>query len=168
MSDILKSTLDLLRQVDGFIAASLVEIETGMTVESTRAGQEFDIEVAGAINTTVVQAKLRALEALQLADDLEDIVISMGAQYHLMRIAPGRPTHFLYMVLNRNLANLAMARLEMARVSDELEGQTRTPRAAPKYPRAQPKKRSNSKLARLKRRSDSLPRGFPRGRGSRS
>ncbi|AWV90593.1 hypothetical protein [Bradymonas sediminis] len=111
MANDLKGTLNKLAQADGFIAASLVDIESGMTLGSIGGGEKFDVEVAGATNSTVVKAKLRAAEALGLDDKIEDILISLTSQYHLIRLLPDRPNIFVYMALNRQQSNLAMARL---------------------------------------------------------
>lgn len=185
MPNILKNALRSLSSIDGFIAASFVDLDTGMSLDSSLGDQNFDIEVAGAINTNVVQAKLRALETLELVDNIEDIVVSLSTQYHLMRLVPGRPGVFLYLALDRGVANMALARLAMADATDsiasseieeivlsaieEFASETIAPpplptlRTAPSYPRTDIK-RADDELPHRKRPGDSPSRAFPRGR----
>lgn len=119
MASDLKGTLKTLSNADGFIAASLVDAESGMTLGSIGGGKDFDVEIAGATNSGVVKAKMRAVQALGLNDKIDDILITLQTQYHLIRLLPDRPNIFVYMALNRQQANLAMARLL---VSDATNG----------------------------------------------
>ena len=109
----MSATVDSLRKLDGFLAAALVDSSSGMMLESVTNGN-FPVEVAAAANTDVMQAKLRAMDAIDLGDDtIEDMLISLGTQYHLIRPLEGNEKLFLYLVLERSKANLAMARHEL-------------------------------------------------------
>lgn len=121
MANDLKSTLKALSQIDGFIAASLVDSESGMTLGSIGGGDDFDVEVAGATNSTVVKAKMRAVDALKLDDSIEDILITLHGQYHLIRPLADRPSIFAYLALSRQQSNLAMARLRVSDATRELK-----------------------------------------------
>ncbi|MFM2120888.1 MAG: hypothetical protein RL722_2356 [Pseudomonadota bacterium] len=101
-----------LRDLEGFIAAALVDSTSGMMFESQSTGS-FDIEAASAANTQVVQAKLKAMKAVGLANDnIEDILISLGSQYHLIRPLAINREAFIYVAIDRRHGNLAMARME--------------------------------------------------------
>ncbi len=113
--------LDPLAELDGFIAAALVDSTSGMMFESRVQGT-FAIEMAAAANTEVVQAKLRAMREIGLGDDhIEDILITLGTQYHLIRLLSRQPEVFLYVALDRAHANLAMARLVLRNVDKQME-----------------------------------------------
>lgn len=101
-------TLDALADIDGFIAAALVDSESGLAMATQGGG--FDLDLAAAGNTEVVRAKRRVAVSLNLSDSIEDILISLGKQYHLIRPLDTNENIFLYLVLDRSRANLAMAR----------------------------------------------------------
>jgi hypothetical protein len=113
-------TLKEAMEIDGAIAVALVDYESGMSLGSQGGSAALDLDVAAAGNTEVIRAKLRTMHALGLNDQIEDILITLGAQYHLIRLlqsTSGRGL-FLYLVLDKNKANLAMAR----RLLGNLEG----------------------------------------------
>ncbi|MHA3980601.1 dynamin family protein [Halovulum sp. GXIMD14794] len=108
-----------LNQVAGFIGACLVDSETGLMLGS-EGGGNFDLEAAAAGNTEVVKAKLRAMQALDLDDKIEDILITLGKQFHLIRPLEDTPTVFLYVALDKNAANLGMARIQVKKVEQKI------------------------------------------------
>ncbi len=109
-------TVENLKKLDGFIASSLVDSSSGMMMESFVSGN-FPIELASAANTEVLQAKLKAMDAIGLEDDtIEDILITLSSQYHLVRPLSANREIFIYCALDRERANLAMARLELKKL----------------------------------------------------
>ncbi|MEX0171666.1 hypothetical protein [Streptomyces sp. LMG1-1-1.1] len=109
--------------IDGAIGAALVDYTSGMALGTIGGGKELDLNVAAAANTDVVRAKVRAMELLGLNEDIEDILITLNTQYHLIRLLKGRGTNglFLYMALDKSRANLAMARHQLKKIENELE-----------------------------------------------
>ena len=63
---------------------------------------------------------MRTMEGLHLQDTIEDILITVGSQYHLTRLVGGHDGLFLYLVLNRSRANLGMARFRLASVEKDV------------------------------------------------
>lgn len=113
-----KELLDQLMQVEGAMCAALVDYNSGMLLESVGTGVDLDMAAAG--NTEVVRAKMRTMKSLGLNDAIEDILISLGKQYHIIRPVEKHDGLFIYYVLDRGRANLAMARRKVL----EAEAQT--------------------------------------------
>jgi len=114
-----KDSLSKLDTIDGFIGACLCDSESGMVL-ATEGGGSLNLEVAGATNSEVVRAKRKAAKALGLKDDIEDILITLGKQYHMIRPLKNKPNVFFYVALDRSRANLGMARITLADVEREL------------------------------------------------
>ena len=115
----IKDSLAKLNQIDGFIGAALVDAESGMLL-GQEGGGPMNLEVAAAGNTEVVRAKRKTMQNLALKDQIEDMLITLAKQYHLIRPLRARSTLFFYVALDRQRANLAMARIALADVEKEL------------------------------------------------
>ncbi|UWP87522.1 hypothetical protein [Dactylosporangium fulvum] len=109
--------------IDGALAVALVDYTSGMTLGTLGGGPDFDITVAAAGNTDVVRAKFRTIEMLGLPDRIEDILITLDNQYHLIRPLGSRNGQglFLYLALAKARANLALARHQLRSIETSLE-----------------------------------------------
>ncbi|GGX88362.1 hypothetical protein [Streptomyces hiroshimensis] len=114
---------DAMSSIEGALGAALVDYGSGMALGTLGGSQSLDLNVAAAGNTDVVRAKLRTMEMLNIQDSIEDILITLSGQYHLIRLLTGRGGSglFLYLVLDARRANLAMARHQLKRIEAELE-----------------------------------------------
>ncbi|WP_066271666.1 hypothetical protein [Hydrogenophaga palleronii] len=108
MSNSPKELLNELMKTEGAMCAALVDYTSGMLLESVGSGVDMDIAAAG--NTEVVRAKLKTMKSLNIGGKIEDILISLDNQYHIIRPVEKHEGLFLYYVLDRSRANLAMAR----------------------------------------------------------
>jgi len=114
----IKQTLDELMTLDGAMCAAVVDSASGMMLGSVGTG--VDLEVAAAGNTEVVRAKTKTMRSLGLNDVIEDILITLGKQYHILRPSARKEGVFIYYVLDKQRANLAMARRKTADVDKEM------------------------------------------------
>ncbi|MGW5849667.1 hypothetical protein ACWFQ8_17210 [Streptomyces sp. NPDC055254] len=123
MANVETALKDIMASVEGSLGAAVVDYTSGMALGTVGGGRDLDMTVAAAGNTDVIRAKVRTMQHLGLDDDIEDVLITLGEQYHLILLARGRgkETMFLYLVLDKRNANLAMARHQLRRIEAELD-----------------------------------------------
>lgn len=109
--------------IEGALGAAVVDYNSGMALGSLNSTSGLDLDVAAAGNTEVVRAKMRTMDQLGLKQGLEDILISLSSQYHLIRPLTNRKGQglFLYLALDRARANLALARHRLKGIEEDLD-----------------------------------------------
>jgi predicted regulator of Ras-like GTPase activity (Roadblock/LC7/MglB family) len=115
-----KLDLSPLSDIDGFVGAALVDSDSGMALAKIGGGG-VDLDLAASGNAEVVKSKRRVAAALKLGDTIEDILISLEKQYHLIRPLERNAALFLYVVLDRAKSNLALSRHELKSFEKNLE-----------------------------------------------
>lgn len=119
MANNIEQSLSDLLNIDGAMCAALVDSDSGMALGT--AGTGLNLEVAAAGNTEVVRSKYKVMSSLGLKDKIEDILISLGQQYHLIRPLNSHNNLFFYLVLNRQKSNLAMARVKLNEIETAVQ-----------------------------------------------
>ena len=114
----IQDSLAAIMSIDGATAAALVDYNSGLVLGKTGSG--IDLDLAGAGNTEVVRAKMKTMKSLKLNENIEDILITLGSQYHIIRPMKSKEGLFLYVVLMKDRANLALARMKTADVEKDL------------------------------------------------
>lgn len=94
--------------IPGFVAASLVDIDSGMTLAVRSTRNDFDLGVASAYNSELVKQKLKIMKALNLKTTLDDMIITLGDQIHFIKLLS--PTMFIYLAAERANSNIAIVR----------------------------------------------------------
>jgi hypothetical protein len=115
----IKEALSKIMQLDGAIGTCVVDSNSGMMLGSDGGGH-VNLEVAAAGNTEVVRAKRKTMKALNLKDNIEDILITLHGQYHIIRPLGSNDALFIYLVLDRQRGNLAMSRHQLAAIEKDL------------------------------------------------
>ncbi len=103
-------TLNKIMELDGSVGACIVDSNSGMMLGSVGGGPGLNLEVAAAGNTEVVRAKRKTMKSLGIDDEIEDILITLKTQYHLIRLLQSNEALFVYLVIDKAKGNLAMAR----------------------------------------------------------
>lgn len=111
---------DIMSGIEGTIGVALVDYNSGMALGTIGGGADLDLNVAAAGNTDVVRAKLRTMQSLGISGSIEDILITLDTQYHIIYLIAGTPL-FLYLVLQKDRANLALARYKLKGLASELK-----------------------------------------------
>ncbi|MET7935533.1 hypothetical protein [Streptomyces sp. NPDC005322] len=123
MTDIEEALREVMR-VDGSLAASLVDYLSRITLGAVRTARGPDLEKVAYGDTDVMRAKLSTLELLGYNPErLEDIVVTLDSEYHVIRPLSRRPRQgvFLYLVADRPRVDLDAARATMREVAQRLD-----------------------------------------------
>lgn len=112
-------TLSGAMNIDGAIAAALVDWESGLTLGTAGGGNGFNVDLAAAGNANVVKSKMSVMRDLSLKGSIEDILITLSDQIHLIR-ALQNTTMFLYVALRRDGSNLGLARHQLTSLEHNL------------------------------------------------
>ena len=123
MASVEVSLKEMMAGTEGAVAAAVVDYTSGMALGTLGGSKDLDLTVAAAGNTDVVRAKVRTMEQVGLKGRIEDMLITLDSQYHLIRPVTGRSGNglFLYLVLDKARSNLAMARHQLKRVEEGIE-----------------------------------------------
>lgn len=119
-SSSVKEALDEIMDIEGAVGAAIMDYENGMTL-GTIGGRNLDMELAGAGNTEVVRSKKNIIHDLGLDEEIEDILISLNSQYHLIRMCQSHENVFIYLAIDRSEGNLGLARRSIDKVDEKLE-----------------------------------------------
>ncbi len=106
LSDSLLELIDF----EGAMSAALVDSDSGMILGRAGNGVEMDLAAAGA--SVMLKARRATIKTLGLADEIDDLLVTLTSQLHIIRPLGSRPSIFLYMVVDRAKSSLAMARFK--------------------------------------------------------
>ena len=104
---------------EGVIATAAVDMESGMTLAAKSNRADFDLSVASAYNSELVKQKLKIIRALNLKSTLEDMLLTLGDQFHLIKVLPGGSS-FMYLAADRSSTNLAILRIAVSKHCSDL------------------------------------------------
>ena len=119
-TDFIKQFIDTtIDSSDGIHAVSVVEIASGMSLGAFSDGV-LDPDVASAYNVEEVKSKLKAIAALGLKEGIDDILITLETQYHIINCTK-KGTHMVYVAADKKKANLALLRAVVNKGVKEIE-----------------------------------------------
>lgn len=122
MSDFLKKFgEEIKKNIPGYIAVVVSEIKSGISYYSDSAIPSFDPELASAFNLEVVKAKLNAINALGLNESIDNIMITMTNQIHIIDVSDNNE-YFIYLAVDSTKANLGMTKALLGKCKKEIAG----------------------------------------------
>lgn len=112
------ASLKELLAIDGAMGGCIVDYTSGMSLGA--AGSGVDLELAAAGNSQVVKAKMETMKSLGIKGGIDDILITLDTQLHVIRPTAKHEGLFIYLVLDKAKANLALARRKVQNVDESL------------------------------------------------
>jgi hypothetical protein len=111
---------DLL-QLDGVIIAVLVDGNTGHVLASD--GNTPEIERAAQAAAEIMRTHRRTLRMMghwRPSDPVDEVLVTAGSRYHVMRALHNQPEHFVLAVLDKLRCNLATTRFRIMEAQQSL------------------------------------------------
>jgi hypothetical protein len=101
----------VVQELPDFITVAVVERTSGQILAGKWAGNSGGAVEVAAANAEIVRQTYQAIDALQLgpAEQLDDILVTLRFQLHLMRVLP-QTDWLLYLAVRTQDSNLGLAR----------------------------------------------------------
>ena len=106
----LQRLIEALRQLDGYSAAMMVDGESGLVVGGDHRVSNLALQTAATGYSELYRIERDLVDSLCVGDEIEDVVITLSSQYHVLHAVAGRPSLLLCVVLDRNSTSLGLAR----------------------------------------------------------
>lgn len=114
----LKEELEQMLAFDGAMAVALVDSDSGLILG--QAGSGIDMDLAAAAASMIVRARRATIKALSLKDEIDDFLVTLTNQLQIIRPVTGKPAIFIYLIVDRSKASLAMARYKVSEADGHL------------------------------------------------
>ena len=115
----LQESLDKEMEIDGAVGVALIDYTSGGCL-GARGGQQIDMELAGAAITEVIRSKKRIIDSLELDESIDEIIITLGGQYHLIQAFDQHDGIFSYLILDKDRSSLPLARTHLRAIDRKL------------------------------------------------
>ena len=101
----------ILGELPELLAVSVIDLRSGELLATHHLPGKHDPAKAAPYNAEVIRQQQQALQALGLttAEAIEDVLITLGTQWHVLRLLPGQ-RQFVHLMVSQRDANLALAR----------------------------------------------------------
>ena len=105
-----------------FAAAFGAALVTAAAMPTAVWAQTADATLRGkaAANTEVVRAQLKSMATLGSTDAIDDILITLSTQFDIVRPLAANPSIFLYLAMDKNKSNMALARFKVTECEKQL------------------------------------------------
>jgi serine/threonine protein kinase len=107
-----------LRRISGFSGGCLVDSLSGQVLaQEVGTG---DVETTIRSTLAIARANLQAVAELGAEQTVEDIQIALGQEFHLLRPLDGDSRYLVCVTLQREAANLGLARIQLRRIAQSI------------------------------------------------
>lgn len=119
-SQTIEQSLQLMVKMEGAMAAAVVDSNTGFMLGAISKSSTIDLEYASASNTELYHAKQRIMKSLGIKEQIEDFLITLETQYHILLPVQHLDGIFIYFVLSKDKGTLALARRRLKDISTQM------------------------------------------------
>ncbi len=105
--------------IRGLIGAYLVDCGSGRLLATEGTG-DIDPDLVAMLNTEFLSTWQEAADELALDDPLDEIVLTLGRQIHLLRPLERKRSILLYVALDKGTCNVGMARIQLDNIEADL------------------------------------------------
>jgi predicted regulator of Ras-like GTPase activity (Roadblock/LC7/MglB family) len=114
------SLADLLG-LEGLLFCAVVDATNGSVVaRELREGDDADVDRAAASCAKLLQAHKLSARSLGMNDHVEEVTVGSGSRHQLIRVLSRHPERFIFVLLNKQRANLSLARFKLAELDRAL------------------------------------------------
>jgi predicted regulator of Ras-like GTPase activity (Roadblock/LC7/MglB family) len=107
-------------KIKGLIGACLVDSDSGMMLAS-EGGDRLDLDLVAALNSDSVRTGQHVVDQLGLDEKIEEILINLSKQVHLIRPLEQNRSMFVYVALDKASSNLGMARIQLKNIEANMK-----------------------------------------------
>ncbi len=115
----IKTAVQEALKIEGLKNFAIVDLSNGMLLGGN-GPERGNLELAAAGNSEVIKSKLKVMKMLGINEKIEDILITIGSEFHLIRLSASKPNIFLYLSIYKEKGNLALARYKIADIENQL------------------------------------------------
>lgn len=113
-----RTCLEEVMLLDGILGAVLLDLKSGRVLGM--AGDTPFLDIEAAAHADLMKAKFNVLSSLGKTDTVEEILITLGQHYQLLRCIGGGQSLMLYLNFHRRQACLDSARARLSQIEAEL------------------------------------------------
>jgi predicted regulator of Ras-like GTPase activity (Roadblock/LC7/MglB family) len=116
-----RQALGEMLSIDGLLGCAVVDGTTGLVLaREAREDQPADLDLSAAASAQVLRAHRLAARNMGLSDQIDEVMVSAGPRQQVLRTVSRHPDLFLLALLDKQRANLALARYKLMEVEKSL------------------------------------------------
>jgi predicted regulator of Ras-like GTPase activity (Roadblock/LC7/MglB family) len=107
--------------IEGLLGCAVVDGTTGLVLaRESREDQPADLDLSAAASAQVLRSHRMAARSMGLTDQIDEVMVSAGPRQQVLRTVSRHPDLFLMALLDKQRANLALARYKLMEVEKSL------------------------------------------------